>query len=31
MARVDMKWGGVYGSVSKMGCEMGGGKQRKAR
>ena len=21
MARVDMKWGGVYGSGSKKGCE----------
>lgn len=27
MARVDMKWGGVYRSGSKEGCEAGGGKQ----
>lgn len=26
MVRVDMKWGGVYGSGNKKGCEAGGGK-----
>lgn len=33
MARVDMKWGGVYGSVSKTGCETGavGNREKLAR